>query len=78
MVMGVVERGEAARSYKPPQALRVACLAHPPHAPRPPHALHAPPPRSSRSPRPPPCRTTIPSKHTCTPAHLGTNTLTEN
>ncbi|CAH0669392.1 unnamed protein product [Spodoptera exigua] len=44
MVMGVVERGEAARSYKPPQALRVACLAHPPHAPRPPHALHAPPP----------------------------------
>ncbi|CAH1635419.1 unnamed protein product [Spodoptera littoralis] len=37
MVTGVVERGEVSRSYKPPPALRIACLAHPPHGP-----LHAP------------------------------------
>ncbi|XP_022829370.1 uncharacterized protein LOC111358458 isoform X2 [Spodoptera litura] len=30
MVTGVVERGEVSRSYKPPAALRIACLAHPP------------------------------------------------
>ncbi|KAF9814763.1 hypothetical protein SFRURICE_014858 [Spodoptera frugiperda] len=47
MVTGVVERGEVLRSYKAPQPLRIACLAHPPHGlASHPHALHAPHPHA--------------------------------